>query len=169
MVTNKEREPKAMAKQSRRQKLPYCDGTWFAVPLFQGGYAIGRIVRHTGQGTLLAYCFAPKHDLIPSLEDVDHLTARDSFKTMLLSDLHIVEGKWPLIGESSTWRREEWPMPRFILRDDIVNAAFIVTYADDHLLQELPRERVPYDTLGYDSSCQYGAAAAENDLSKALE
>lgn len=49
------------------KRLPYREGTWFALPLRKGGYAVGVVARMAPRGRIiLAYFFGPKRNQIPS-------------------------------------------------------------------------------------------------------
>lgn len=41
----------------------YREGSRFAVPLRQGGYAVGLVARVNPRGVLLGYFFGPRHDV----------------------------------------------------------------------------------------------------------
>jgi len=94
-------------------KLPYKEGTWFAVPLRGGGYATGLVARHIpGEGKIvLAYFFGPKRQTIPSMEELEGLTPDMAIKVIRVGDLGLFEGSWPIVGDSPKWQRERWPMP----------------------------------------------------------
>src|SRR5262249_45824417 len=60
-------ENSRMKHHRLRKELPFTEGTWFAVPLQNGGCGIGRIARHTVEGyVLLAYFFGPKKVNVPT-------------------------------------------------------------------------------------------------------
>jgi hypothetical protein len=150
-----------MKKRSNKEQLPYREGTWFAMPLRQGGYATGRIARHSGNGCILAYFFGPKRETVPVLEDLENLTPDSAIKVLRAGDLGIIEGSWPIVGDSPIWKREEWSIPPFIRRDDIGKVAWRVTYADDNPLQVISEQRIPYDNLEYERDGLHGSGAAE--------
>ena len=158
-----------MRRQLKQEKLPYREGTWFAVPLRQGGYAAGRIARHSPKGEIiLAYFFGPKREAIPTLEELEKLTPDSAIKVVKVGALGIIEGSWPIVGDSPAWEREEWPIPPFVRKDDIGKAAWRVVYADDNPNQVISEHRIPYDSSGYESDGLYGAGAAEVVVSRML-
>ncbi|WP_198432657.1 immunity 26/phosphotriesterase HocA family protein [Burkholderia ubonensis] len=113
------------------KRLPYSEGTWFAVPLRTGGYAIGVVARMAPKGKIvLAYFFGPKCDAVPALSEVEGLKPTDAIKCVRLGDLGMVNGEWPIIGASPGWAREDWPMPSFIKQDPLSNRVWLVRYAD---------------------------------------
>lgn len=89
----------------------YRAGDWFAVPLGEAAWALGRIAREHG-GIVLAYFFAPVRERQPTLDDVRGLTAADAFTQMLVSHLDLRDGAWPVLGREE-WDPHEWPMVEF--------------------------------------------------------
>ena len=88
------------------------EGDWFAAPLEDGRFVAGRVARYKAP-TAFAYFFAPPFDRVPSLEDVAHLEAADSFTQMRFSHLGLRDGRWPVIGGTTAWDPAEWPMVEF--------------------------------------------------------
>lgn len=151
-------------------KLPYKEGTWFAIPLRQGGYAAGVVARHVPREgkIVLAYFFGPKLDTIPALRELACLLPDAAIKIARVGDLSLLEGNWPIIGDSPNWQRDKWPMPAFIRRDDIGKAAWRVDYADDNPNQVISEQRVFYDSTQYERDVLSGAGAAEIVISRML-
>lgn len=149
-------------------KLPYREGTWFAVPLRQGGFAPGVVARATTEGkVILCYFFGPRRNVIPALEDVEGLVPGKAICVVRIGDLSLIRGDWPIIGNPISWKRSEWPMPPFVRRDDLSLNAWRIQYSDDNpnaIDHEVP---VQYEsTLGRDAVL--GAGAAELLLTKLL-
>src|SRR5262245_62007255 len=123
-----------MKIRSTRWKLPYEEGTWFAVPLRQGGYGVGRVARHAPAGKMiLVYLFGPKRDQLPALDELDQLEPNEAVKVRQASDLGLLDGSWPIIGDSPRWERDRWPIPACIRRDELGGTAWRVVYSDDDL------------------------------------
>lgn len=80
-----------------------------------GGYALGIIVRgryRTKGG--LGYFFEPAHAEVPTVADTERLGPSDAIYVDWFGDLHIIDGRWPLIGEPSPlFERSRWPIPTF--------------------------------------------------------
>jgi hypothetical protein len=148
--------------------LPYENGTWFAVPLREGGYGTGLVARHSRDGVILVYLFGPKRKTPPELGSVEKLTRVDAVKVSVAGDLGLIEGRWPIIGKSPSWKPEEWPVPKFVRRDDITKTAWLVTYADDNPLLVVAEERVPFDIEGFERDALSGAGAVEIQLTRLL-
>jgi Immunity protein 26 len=148
--------------------LPYDEGTWFAVPLRQGGYGVGVVARHSGEGVVLIYLFGPRRERPPQLREVERLASTDAVKVAQAGDLGLIEGSWPIIGKSLSWRRCEWPMPEFLRKDDITRTAWLVTRSDDNPNKVLSEKRVPFDTTGFERDFLSGAGAVEIKLTKLL-
>jgi hypothetical protein len=112
-------------------KLPYHEGTWFAVPLEGGGFGIGVVARATSKGkVILCYFFGPRSNGVPALEEVERLRPRDAIQVVQIGDLALIRGKWPIIGEGASWKRSEWPMPPFVRRCELSRRAWRVQYSD---------------------------------------
>jgi hypothetical protein len=85
-----------------------------AVPLRNGGYALGIITRgsYKTRGGL-GYFFGPKYQNVPTDADTQSKQATDAILIAWFGDLGIIEGEWPLITSTRPFRREEWPVPKF--------------------------------------------------------
>ncbi|MFA8388805.1 immunity 26/phosphotriesterase HocA family protein [Burkholderia ubonensis] len=151
------------------KRLPYSEGTWFAVPLRTSGYAIGVVARMAPKGKIvLAYFFGPKCDAVPALSEVEGLKPTDAIKCVRLGDLGMVNGEWPIIGASPGWAREDWPMPSFIKQDPLSNRVWLVRYADSDPSQ-IEQEKLVSEEVGgleEESLCGYGSV--EIKLTKLL-
>ncbi|HEX8602480.1 MAG TPA: Imm26 family immunity protein [Pseudoduganella sp.] len=150
-------------------KQPYHEGSWFAVPLNNGGYAAGLVARMSPQGKImLAYLFGPKRATIPTLADVQGLRAGDAAKAIRTGDMALANGRWPVLGDAENFDRNDWPVPVFIRRSDSLKRAWQATYADDPAKPE--REiSVPYETAGLESDSLFGYGSTELLLTKLLE
>jgi hypothetical protein len=150
-------------------KLPYREGTRFAVPLRNGGYAIGVVARSTSKGkVVLCYFFGPRRDSIPELNDVESLRSSDAIIVFRVGDLSLVRGDWPIIGTSASWKRQEWPIPPFIRRSELSQNAWRVHYSDSDPNLVVREEPIPYETTNLGIDTMYGAGAAETVLNKLL-
>jgi hypothetical protein len=148
---------------------PYREGSWFAVPLRNGGYATGLVARMSPQGKIvLVYLFGPRFDSVPRLEEVSGLRAADALKAIRTGDMALANGRWPVIGDGAGFARADWPVPVFIRRHDALRRAWRATYADDPAKPE--REvSVPYETEGLELDSLYGYGSTELLLTKLLE
>ena len=149
-------------------KLPYREGTWFAVPLEQGAFAVGVVARATTKGkVILCYFFGPRRRSVPTLAEVESLNPSDTIRVIRVGDLSLLRGEWPIIGQSLSWKRSDWPMPAFVRRSELSRKAWRVQYSDDNPNAIDREETEPYDsTLERDSV--FGAGAAELVLTKVL-
>lgn len=96
------------------KRKPYKEGDWFAVPVDNPGYVLGRIARVGRRGgILLGYFFEPLRDQLPTPQDVAHLTPEDAFNIGKFGDRGLVEDDWPIIHRPEHWSRADWPMPMF--------------------------------------------------------
>jgi hypothetical protein len=158
-----------MGKRRRKVGCPYKEGTWFAVPLQRGGYALGLVARYAARGKIiLAYLFGPKRERIPTLDEVSRLEAHEALRVLRVGDLGLIDGSWPVIGDSLRWERDRWPMPAFIRRDEISGVAWRVIYSDEDPNRVLAEHRIPYETPDLESDGLYGSKAAEAVVSQIL-
>lgn len=149
--------------------LPYSEGTWFAVPLTQGGYAVGLVARSTSEGeVILCYFFGPRRDVLPPLAEVVSLRPEGAVRVARVGDLGLMNGTWTILGRTDLWRRVDWPMPYFVRRDELSRRAWRVTYSDEDPNQVLYEEEVDYELGGLDRDSVWGAKFAEASLSKIL-
>lgn len=149
--------------------LPYEEGTWFAVPLRSSGYGLGVVARATKRGkVLLGYFFGPRRDVEPTLGAASSLRAADAVLVVRFGDLYLIDKSWPIIGCLPTWRREEWPMPSFVRRDELSGKAWRVEYADDNPNEVIAEEILATDSGGLGRDSLLGAGAVEIVLTNRL-
>ena len=153
--------------------LPYGEGTWFAVPLEQGGFAIGvnaRFKVSRGGGTALGYFFGPVRSRVPTLDEIVALEPEQAINICRFGDLHLLDGKWPLIGTDPAWDRNRWPFPDFARREPLTSPPRVwrVTYANDDPSQRVREERIQPDDKKLRPDSLSGADAVEKVLSYLL-
>ncbi len=147
----------------------YTEGDWFAVPLREGGYALGVIARASRGGALLGYFFGPRRAEPPRLEDVAGLTPQAAVLVAMFGHLGLRGGSWPLLGRDPGWNRASWPMPVFVRYEELTGRSLHVFYDDadpSRLLGERqvspgPAEQGPQDAM-------LGAGAVELRLTALL-
>ena len=153
-----------------RKKRNYNEGDWFAVPLRNGGYAVGLIARMDGEGGILGYFFGPKHSNLPSAQETYSLSTKDAVLVRRFGDPGILRGEWPIIWHSNSWNREEWPQPAFgRITMDQTKATFI-EYNKDNIskaIREVPISVEDARKLPDDGMSSNGAI--EIRLTKLLE
>jgi hypothetical protein len=129
-------------------KPDYHEGDWFAVPLDQGGYALGIIARTNPLGVLLGYFFGPRRAQLPTLDDVAALRADDAVWITRFADRGL-RGRsrsgrlWPVLGRSADWDRSAWPMPVFGRLDAQTGFAYRIFYLDNDPGSRPTRRRAP--------------------------
>src|ERR1019366_3622666 len=92
-----------------RKTLPYKEGDSFAVPLKDGGYALGLAARVSRSGGILGYFFGPRHETVPREEDTQGLSSRDAIFVGRFGDLGLLRDEWPIVYKPTEWRRDAWP------------------------------------------------------------
>jgi len=150
-------------------KQKYEEGDWFAVPLRNGGYALGVVARLDGNGGIIGYFFGPKYYAPPSLDEVTDKTASNAILVSNFGDLGLRRGKWKRIGKDPRWDRNQWPIPPFVRTDAVSGVHRKAIYTEDNLNTEralLPCSLVEAATLPRDGIAGYGAV--EIKLTKLL-
>ncbi len=157
----------------KNSKPKYGEGTWFVVPLREGGRAIGVIARfsiYRDSGVALGYFFPPLGQDIPSINDVVDLAPEQAIDVRLFGDLFLHDGRWSIIGEDPAWIRARWPFPNFIRRERLTNPPrfWRVIYDDDDPTKILLEERMSGDDESLQPDLLSGAGAVELVLTKKL-
>lgn len=162
-----------MMKQTRRKHIKYVEGQWFAVPLNDGGYALGVIVRgnyRTKGG--LGYFFGPRYDRVPDDRETWRKRPEEAVLIAWFGDLGIVQGAWPLIPSTRPFQRAAWPVPTFHRIDSLdPTIGWRVEYSQDINGLERPlRETLcdARDLAGLPKDSLFGDKAIEAVLTKLL-
>jgi hypothetical protein len=151
-------------------KLNYKEGDVFAVPLRNGGFALGLVARKARVGkVLLGYFWGPVRTQVPTPEDLPMLYPQDALFVKMFSDLNLVNKNWPIISSIVAWNREHWPMPKFIRRSLLSKHAWLVTYADDDPNRIINEEPCDYGVNGFQEDDLLGAGAVEAKLTDVLK
>lgn len=149
----------------------YSEGDWFAVPLRDGGFAVGVIARAMPrkEGVLLGYFFGPRRDEVPTFEEISDLSASDAVMVEIFGDLGIIHREWPLLGRVNGWDRSAWPTPEFGRFEELTGRAFKVTYDDNNPNLVVHEEQVdPDELVGLPRDGLSGAGAVERMLTRML-
>jgi hypothetical protein len=129
--------------------LPYREGDWFGVPLPElERYAVGRVARMNGEGTVLGYFFGPPRRDLPTGDELAHLAPTDALAVCLFGDLSLLSGNWPVLERSGAWDRNAWPVPVFGVQHDIVGIGLRVEIDEQDLTSAVREERVSMDEAG---------------------
>ena len=96
------------------------------------------------------------------LEEVSALKPDFSVLVLRFGGLGLVNGEWPIIGNSDLWNRADWPIPVFIRREPITLRNWLVYYSDTDPRHRVKEVREPNDRpdLREDSLAGYGAVEA---------
>ena len=157
----------------KKSSANYREGDWFGVPLGIGGYAVGIIARMKkgrGSKSIFGYFFGPRRELLPTVEELKDLKAKDSIYICKFGDLGLHEGSWPVIGSQPDWDRRKWPMPPFVRVQLISGIAYKATYDEDNpekLISEIKCD--PSEADIYPRDALSGAGAVEAVLMHKLK
>lgn len=150
-------------------KGTYREGDWFAVPLRDGGFAIGVVARANPGGVLLGYFFGPRRAEAPAMKDIEGLRSSDAVLVRKFGDLGLVQKKWPILGRLIGWDRREWPMPVFVRYEELTGRSFKVFYDDDDPNKLIREEQVsPGEAEQGPKDGMMGAGFAEKALTTLL-
>ena len=164
---------KPSANRKRPKRIKYEEGQWFAVPLDQGGYGLGVIVRggpslHGGLG----YFFGPRRPELPAASDTAGVQPSDAVLITWFSDLEIQAGRWPLVESARPFSRSAWPVPLFRRTDSLMpGVAWLIEYHQDAtgLAGIISETKHPADELkGLPEEVDSGAIALQTKLSRLL-
>jgi len=149
-------------------KQVYQEGTWFAIPLIDGGYATGLIARLSPGGKALVYLFGPRLAQFPELDALARLQPHDALKVLRVGDMALASGRWQVLGHTQDFVHAAWPVPQFLRRIDSLRRAWRVTYADMDPSRSEREESVPYDTEGLEADSLYGYGSTELLMTRLL-
>lgn len=158
-----------------QKHIKYNEGQWFAVPLRDGGYALGIIVRgsyRTRGG--LGYFFGPKYEDVPKWTETYAKNKDNPILICHFGDLGIIRGQWPLIQSSAPFNRNDWPVPLFHRVLPLPEGkAVIVEYRQESSGLEAPiREKITTNTdeiRNLPEDGLFGSGAVEILLTKMLK
>lgn len=119
------------------------EGDWFAVPLRDGGFALGVVARANPAGVLLGYFFGPRLQTTPSIDDVPCLRPEQAVLVGMFGHLGIQGGKWPLLGREPEWDRTTWPTPVFVRHEELTGRTLLIHYDDDDPSRVVDETPVP--------------------------
>lgn len=145
-------------------------GSWFAVPLKDGGFATGLVARMAPKGRIIvAYLFGPERAAVPPVGEMAILQPKDALRCLRIGDLGLVNGEWPILGELPDWKPEQWATPAFFGQDDLSGKVWRAVYPDSDPSQLPRREFVgAKDIVGLERDALYGSGVVETLMTKAL-
>ncbi|MFC8730863.1 Imm26 family immunity protein [Luteimicrobium sp. NPDC057192] len=124
-------------------RVNYREGHWFAVPLRDGGFALGLVARANRDGVLFGYFFGPWRDELPSLTEAQGLAPDDAVLVGKFGHLGLKQGRWRLLGRDRDWDRDALPMPAFVRYEELTGRSLKVTYDDDDPNRLVRVEEIP--------------------------
>ena len=150
------------------EMLPYSEGTLFAIPLRNGGFARGIVARAAPEGAVLyGFFFGPK---LASLGEVgpDAIRPEAAIAQMIFVDLGLINGEWSIVGSLPNWQRGDWRMPDFVRRDPVGKRAWRVRRSDTDPSRIDHEEPVAFDA-NLPPNIASGYGAVEIKLTKLLD
>lgn len=111
-----------------RSHFRYKEGDWFAVPLEDGGYGVGRAAR-VRRGVVLGYFYGPRRQDLPTADELSDLKPEEAVLVTKVGDLGLIRGIWPIIGRGGAiWHRSAWPIPAFGRTESLTGRHLRVEY-----------------------------------------
>jgi hypothetical protein len=132
-----------------QKRIRYDEGQWFAIPLRNGGYALGIIVRgsYKTKGGL-GYFFGPKFQTIPDDKDTLDKQPEDAVLITQFGDMGLVNGSWPLIHSSRQFLKDEWPIPKFGIKlPNLPGKGFVREYVQNVIGELILKKETLVDQL----------------------
>lgn len=153
-------------------KVTYKSGTWFLVPLRNGGFARGVVVRFDGKGTVFGYFFGPKQDCAAGDVIPTDLKPGDAVLVCRFGDLGLISkkgwrGNWTVIGDDPRFRCQDWPVPP--LARVVDGACWLSEYDPDNLKFVREWKGDPSVIGRYPRDGLLGSGAVELVLTKLLQ
>lgn len=151
----------------------YDEGQWFAVPLRNGGFGIGVIVRgsYATKGGL-GYFFGPRYETVPGDEATWEKHAQQAVMITRFGDLGIINGRWPMIESSKPFIKENWPIPKFGIEVPYPpGKGFLREYAQNQKGEFICIKETPVDASDiahYPRDAVMGGGAVEISLTNLL-
>jgi len=152
------------------KKINYTEGDCFAVPLREGGFARGIVVRMDGKGIVFGYFFGPLIEDLNGIEVDNSLQPGSEVLMGQFGDLGLLNGEWKIVGKILKWSREQWKMPPLVRWEVGDKNAFLSTY-DDNSLEMVSEEAVSaadIDLGNYPADRLMGYGSVEIKLTKLL-
>ena len=128
--------------------LLYQEGTVFAMPIKNSGYILGVVARTTKVGEIvIVYLFKEKFSFLPEQKAWSKLTPKKAIARPRVLDTYLQNKRWPVLGTLQDFKREEWPMPKYLAREKGFEDAWLETYKDSCPAERLLSKKVPFDSL----------------------
>ena len=157
-----------MAK--KRYKINYSEGDCFAVPLCDGGFALGVVARLDKKKGVLGYFFAPKYASVDEIVITPDIIPEKTIHVKNFGDLGLVTCEWKIIGKINPWIREDWQIPVYSFTEPLLlNWGELRYYTEKQLCVCSFHKRVSIEEANnYPKDSFAGSGAIEIYLNKLL-
>jgi hypothetical protein len=118
----------------KTKKIKFKEGQVFAVPLRQGGYVLGILVREYIKITL-GYFFNKIYPTIPDKVDKSEISIDKIALIALFSSMGIEDGYWPLVETNLLFKKGDWPIPLMKMQDPLTEKYYSVLF-DETLIND---------------------------------
>jgi hypothetical protein len=148
----------------KRLKIP--EGSVFLVPLTDGDYGFGVLIRTSGDGSCYGAFFGPS---VKNSNEVDFscLVEEGAILRCRFGDYGLHNQLWPVIGSIPDWGSNRWGLPQFARHHDNPELRYVTTY--DDRLDAIEEVLVPVkDALNLFEDTQFGSGSVEIRLTKLL-
>jgi hypothetical protein len=149
-----------------KQKRSAVDGAVFLVPITNGGFGIGVLIRSDGKGRAYGAFFGPRVSNASEV-DISKLRDEDAILRCRFGDHGLHTRRWPLIGSIRDWGSNPWGLPRFARHHDNPALRYVTAY--DSGLNVIEESLQPVDeTSNLPEDEQLGSGVVEGKLAKLL-
>lgn len=142
------------------KNINYSIGDCFSIPLREGGFGRGVIVRMDGEGIVFSYFYGPLIEDANDLKIDSTITPGREVLVGQFGDLGLLNNEWEIIGHLKNWKSSEWDLPKFLRWEEGEDTGVICAYDDtleliseesvlisDHDVSRIPEDRL----MGYGS------------------
>jgi hypothetical protein len=149
------------------KKIIAGEGNLVAVPVSGYGYVIG-LIAYTNKRIMLGFFFNKTYLDIPSKVEPYELNKKKLLLVARFSSLRIESGEWPLIKSPIDFKKIDWPIPVFKMKDPLTGKYFSLEYKED-LLEESRRLITENEAIKLYDDGLYGSVALQNKFYRLLK
>ena len=121
-------QPQRISATPKPDRTRLIEGSWFAIPLPSGGFAVGVLSQLLADKLPFGYFFGPRLPEAPEKSALANLNPSDAIVRSKFGATEIDKGRWLLLGVLEGWRPESWPTPPHTSGDSGIGMVWRVEY-----------------------------------------